>query len=126
MSYQIVNLLQFYLITMRRTIGPDALLSKTLQESVGFSCLLHRPLTPALSGSTTSPTRPFSTRSMPKGGRSFGSSTSVVASLSTTISLADPATTASRSGPRATHRAPRSLPDPARDHVCLRIDARGR
>lgn len=34
MSYRIVNLLQFYLITMRRTIGSDALLSKTLQEYV--------------------------------------------------------------------------------------------
>jgi hypothetical protein len=32
MSYQIVNLLQFYLVTMKRTIGDDALLSRTLQE----------------------------------------------------------------------------------------------
>ncbi|KAL7409891.1 oligomeric Golgi complex subunit 6 [Mrakia frigida] len=32
MSYKIVNLLQFYLVTMKRTIGEDALLSRTLQE----------------------------------------------------------------------------------------------
>ncbi|WOO80503.1 Conserved oligomeric Golgi complex subunit 6 [Vanrija pseudolonga] len=31
-TYRIVNLLQFYLVTMRKTIGPDALLSKALQE----------------------------------------------------------------------------------------------
>ncbi|KAK0483339.1 oligomeric complex COG6 [Armillaria novae-zelandiae] len=31
-SYKIANLLQFYLVTMRRTIGTDAILSKTLQE----------------------------------------------------------------------------------------------
>ena len=34
MSYKIVNLLQFYLVTMKRTIGEDALLSRTLQEWV--------------------------------------------------------------------------------------------
>lgn len=32
MTYKIVNLVQFYLVTMRKTIGADALLSKTLQE----------------------------------------------------------------------------------------------
>jgi len=32
MAYRIANLLQFYLITMRRTVGSDALLSATLQE----------------------------------------------------------------------------------------------
>ncbi|KAK0502969.1 oligomeric complex COG6 [Armillaria luteobubalina] len=32
MSYKISNLLQFYLVTMHRTIGTDAILSKTLQE----------------------------------------------------------------------------------------------
>lgn len=32
MTYRIVNLVQFYLVTMRKTIGADALLSKTLQE----------------------------------------------------------------------------------------------
>jgi hypothetical protein len=32
MTYKIVNLVQFYLVTMRKTIGPDATLSKTLQE----------------------------------------------------------------------------------------------
>ncbi len=32
MAYKIANLLQFYLVTMRKTIGDDALLSKTLQE----------------------------------------------------------------------------------------------
>jgi hypothetical protein len=32
MAYKIANLLQFYLITMRRTIGADAQLSKTLEE----------------------------------------------------------------------------------------------
>ncbi|KAK0210475.1 oligomeric complex COG6, partial [Desarmillaria ectypa] len=31
-SYKIANLLQFYLVTMRRTIGTDTILSKTLQE----------------------------------------------------------------------------------------------
>ncbi|KIJ51335.1 hypothetical protein M422DRAFT_26752 [Sphaerobolus stellatus SS14] len=31
-AYKIANLLQFYTITMRRTIGDDALLSRTLQE----------------------------------------------------------------------------------------------
>ncbi|KAG6867048.1 hypothetical protein C0993_007225 [Termitomyces sp. T159_Od127] len=31
-SYKIVNLLQFYMLTMRRTIGNDALLSKALYE----------------------------------------------------------------------------------------------
>ncbi|KAG7452966.1 oligomeric complex COG6 [Guyanagaster necrorhizus] len=31
-SYKIANLLQFYLVTMRRTIGTEAVLSKTLQE----------------------------------------------------------------------------------------------
>ena len=33
-SYKIANLLQFYLMTMRRTIGEQALLSSTLKESV--------------------------------------------------------------------------------------------
>ena len=33
-SYKIVNLLQFYLMTMRRTVGDDALLSTTLKEYV--------------------------------------------------------------------------------------------
>ena len=32
MAYKIANLLQFYLVTMHRTIGAEALLSKTLQE----------------------------------------------------------------------------------------------
>ncbi|WWC66611.1 uncharacterized protein I206_100514 [Kwoniella pini CBS 10737] len=32
MSYKIANLLQFYLITMKKTIGEEALLCKTLQE----------------------------------------------------------------------------------------------
>ena len=31
-SYKIANLLQFYLMTMRRTVGDDALLSTTLTE----------------------------------------------------------------------------------------------
>jgi conserved oligomeric Golgi complex subunit 6 len=31
-SYKIANLLQFYLMTMRRTIGEDALLSATLKS----------------------------------------------------------------------------------------------
>jgi len=34
MAYKIANLLQFYLVTMRKTIGNQALLSKTLQECV--------------------------------------------------------------------------------------------
>lgn len=34
MTYKIVNLVQFYLVTMRKTIGPGALLSNTLQEWV--------------------------------------------------------------------------------------------
>ena len=33
-AYKIANLLQFYTVTMNRTIGNDALLSKTLQEYV--------------------------------------------------------------------------------------------
>lgn len=37
MTYKIANLLQFYLVTMRKTIGAQALLSKTLQESVPIS-----------------------------------------------------------------------------------------
>jgi hypothetical protein len=32
MTYRIVNLVQFYLVTMRKTIGPDATLCKALQE----------------------------------------------------------------------------------------------
>jgi hypothetical protein len=32
MAYKIANLLQFYLVTMQKTIGSEALLSKTLQE----------------------------------------------------------------------------------------------
>lgn len=31
-SYKIVNLLQFYLVTMKRTLGEEALLAKTLHE----------------------------------------------------------------------------------------------
>lgn len=31
-SYKIANLLQFYMTTMRRTVGEEALLSKTLHE----------------------------------------------------------------------------------------------
>lgn len=31
-SYKIANLLQFYMITMRRTIGEEAFLSTTLRE----------------------------------------------------------------------------------------------
>jgi hypothetical protein len=31
-AYKIANLLQFYTVTMTRTIGPNALLSKTLHE----------------------------------------------------------------------------------------------
>ena len=34
MAYKIANLLQFYLVTMRRTIGHDALLSNVLAELV--------------------------------------------------------------------------------------------
>lgn len=33
-SYKIVNLLQFYLITMHRTIGPRAIISTTIQEYI--------------------------------------------------------------------------------------------
>jgi hypothetical protein len=32
MTYRIANLLQFYLVTMRRTIGDQALLCRTIQE----------------------------------------------------------------------------------------------
>lgn len=32
MSFKIANLLQFYMLTMQRTIGEDALLSQTLHE----------------------------------------------------------------------------------------------
>jgi hypothetical protein len=31
-SYKVANLLQYYMLTMRRTIGEDALLSATLNE----------------------------------------------------------------------------------------------
>ncbi|CDZ97324.1 casein kinase i [Phaffia rhodozyma] len=31
-SYKVVNLLQFYLVTMKRTLGDDALLTKTLED----------------------------------------------------------------------------------------------
>jgi conserved oligomeric Golgi complex subunit 6 len=31
-SYKVANLLQFYMLTMKRTIGEEAILSKTLQE----------------------------------------------------------------------------------------------
>lgn len=31
-SYKIANLLQFYMLTMQRTIGEDATLSKALRE----------------------------------------------------------------------------------------------
>jgi len=37
LSFKIANLLQFYMLTMHRTIGEDALLSQTLHESV-LSC----------------------------------------------------------------------------------------
>lgn len=33
-AYKIANLLQFYLVTMQRTIGDHALLTKTVQEFV--------------------------------------------------------------------------------------------
>jgi hypothetical protein len=32
MTYKITNLVQFYLVTMRKTIGSDAVLTETLQE----------------------------------------------------------------------------------------------
>lgn len=32
MTYKITNLVQFYLVTMRKTIGADAGLTSTLQE----------------------------------------------------------------------------------------------
>ena len=35
-SYKIANLLQFYLVTMRRTLGGEATVSKTLEEYVSF------------------------------------------------------------------------------------------
>ena len=35
-SYKIANLLQFYTLTMQRTIGEDAVLSKTLKEYVRY------------------------------------------------------------------------------------------
>lgn len=34
MAYKIANLLQFYLVTMRKTIGEKAMLVQTLQEYV--------------------------------------------------------------------------------------------
>ncbi|KAK4686174.1 conserved oligomeric Golgi complex subunit 6, partial [Tremellales sp. Uapishka_1] len=37
MAYKIVNLLQFYLVTMRKTIGEEALLSRTLVEIYDLS-----------------------------------------------------------------------------------------
>jgi len=32
MTYKITNLVQFYLVTMRKTIGSDAVLTETLQQ----------------------------------------------------------------------------------------------
>ena len=40
-SFKIANLLQFYLMKMRRTVGDDALLSTTLKEYVFFTCFLY-------------------------------------------------------------------------------------
>ncbi|KAG6872401.1 hypothetical protein C0995_009991 [Termitomyces sp. Mi166 len=40
-SYKIANLMQFYMLTMRRTIGDDAFLSKTLLELIFRSTLLE-------------------------------------------------------------------------------------
>ena len=37
-SYKIANLLQFYLLTMQRTIGGDAVLSKALREYASSIC----------------------------------------------------------------------------------------
>ncbi|CAK9785326.1 uncharacterized protein COLE_06649 [Cutaneotrichosporon oleaginosum] len=37
MTYRIVNLVQFYLVTMRKTIAPGALLVKTLQELYDYA-----------------------------------------------------------------------------------------
>ncbi|KAF7799585.1 hypothetical protein EIP86_010822 [Pleurotus ostreatoroseus] len=37
MSYKIANLLQFYMVTMQRTIGTDAALSKALKEMTDFA-----------------------------------------------------------------------------------------
>lgn len=37
MTYRIVNLLQFYLVTMRKTIGPTAVLSQALQELYDYA-----------------------------------------------------------------------------------------
>lgn len=34
MTYKITNLVQFYLVTMRKTIGPEAGLTDTLQQLV--------------------------------------------------------------------------------------------
>jgi hypothetical protein len=42
-SYKIANLLQFYGLTMRRTIGEEAVLSKLIQES---DVSPHRPIAP--------------------------------------------------------------------------------
>lgn len=36
-SYKIANLLQFYLVTMRRTLGENAVVSKTLEEITGVA-----------------------------------------------------------------------------------------
>ncbi len=60
MAYKIANLLQFYLVTMRKTIGENALLSKSLQEWVNPKLSDDFLLSPLRAGSTTSHTRPSS------------------------------------------------------------------
>lgn len=41
MTYKITNLVQFYLVTMRKTIGQDAVLTETLQQYVHPPQSLH-------------------------------------------------------------------------------------
>ena len=60
-SFKIANLLQFYMLTMQRTIGEDALLSQTLHESVSLPGITSYHAKDTPSGSPTLLTRFFST-----------------------------------------------------------------
>lgn len=74
MIYKISNLLQFYLVTMKRTIGAKALLCDTLQEQVTPASLPPLPLLNK-TASTIRPTPPFSKCSILKAEASCDSCT---------------------------------------------------
>lgn len=45
-AYKVANLLQFYTVTMMRTIGEEAVLSRTLKEYVFFVVSARQPTKP--------------------------------------------------------------------------------